>query len=247
MMLAPAMVGVIERRILLNYRLDPEWVSRLLPEPLRPQLVGGASVGGICLIRLGRLRPAGLPAALGVTTENAAHRLAVEWPGPDGTSQGVYIPRRDTSSRLTAAVGGRLFPGEHHRAGFFVFEDDHNFEVAFRGLDGTVGAAVRARLADRLPTGSVFASLDEASEFFRGAPVGYSPSHRGQHQAVELRCNGWRIEPLEVVDAHSSFFDDTTLFPVGTAAVDSGLLMRDIPATWLAREPSSWQSTASVA
>ena len=51
----------------------------------RPQLVEGRAVAGICLIRLGSLRPKGLPASLGVTTENAAHRIAVEW-DQDGES-----------------------------------------------------------------------------------------------------------------------------------------------------------------
>jgi hypothetical protein len=77
------MEGTIERRILVNYRVDPEISARLLPAPFRPQVVGGVSVAGICLIRLGHMRPLGLPAAVGVTTENAAHRVAVEWDGPD--------------------------------------------------------------------------------------------------------------------------------------------------------------------
>src|SRR5579862_8383869 len=106
----PVIVGTIQRRLLINYRVDPEALESFLPSPFRPQLVDGIGMAGICLIRLGHLRPAGLPHRLGVTTENAAHRIAVEWDGPDGPVSGVYIPRRDTSSQLTALLGGRLFP-----------------------------------------------------------------------------------------------------------------------------------------
>lgn len=76
----------MDRRILVNYRIDPDVLASALPAPFRPALVDGQGVSGICLIRLRHLRPAGLPAALGVDT-------------PDGPVTGVYIPRRDTTWR----------------------------------------------------------------------------------------------------------------------------------------------------
>jgi hypothetical protein len=119
MVRAPVMTATIERRLLINYQVDPEVLTRVLPAPFRPHLVGGVGLAGICLIRLGNVHPAGGP-GVGITTENAAHRIAVEWDTADGPERGVYIPRRDTSSRLTALVGGRLFPGFHGRARFRV-------------------------------------------------------------------------------------------------------------------------------
>src|SRR5690349_9232608 len=96
------LASVVERRLLVNYRVDPEVAARMVPGPLRPQVVSGWAVAGICLLRLGRVRPGWAPAAVGVRSENAAHRVAVEWDGPDGVERGVYIPRRDTDSRLNA-------------------------------------------------------------------------------------------------------------------------------------------------
>lgn len=37
----PLIEGEIERRLLVNYRVDPEAMARQLPAPFRPQLVGG--------------------------------------------------------------------------------------------------------------------------------------------------------------------------------------------------------------
>ena len=37
----PAIKGVIRRRILLNYRVDPEAVTRILPPNFNPKLVNG--------------------------------------------------------------------------------------------------------------------------------------------------------------------------------------------------------------
>ena len=107
----PVLQGTIKRRFLINYRVDPETMQRLLPAPFRPKLQHGFAIAGICLIRLEQIRPRGIPATLGLTSENAAHRVAVEW--TDSANQkreGVYIPRRDTDSRLNSWAGGRIFP-----------------------------------------------------------------------------------------------------------------------------------------
>ena len=233
----PTMTGMIERRLLINYRVQPDVLARFLPEPFRAQLVGGLGVAGICLIRLGDLRPSGLPSFTGLTSENAAHRVAVEWDGPDGPLAGVYIPRRDSSSRVTALVGGRLFPGAHHRARFWVEEGGGDYAVGFESLDGTGGVEVRATITSAMPAGSVFASVPDASAFFEAAPLGYSATRRpGELDGVELACTGWRVEPLAVSHVRSSFFEDETLFPPGTAELDSGLLMSDLPAVWKARQ-----------
>jgi hypothetical protein len=111
----PRLSTVIERRLLVNYRVDPDIAASLLPAPLRPQQVGGWAVAGICLIRLGQIRPVWVPRGLGLRSENAAHRIAVQWDGPQGTHTGVFIPRRDTGSALAVLAGGRLFPGLHHQ------------------------------------------------------------------------------------------------------------------------------------
>src|SRR5215469_287936 len=144
-MKAPALAAVMERRILVNYRVDPDLLGSCLPAPFWPALAGGHGVAGICLIRLGRLRPAGLPAA-GLRSENAAHRVAVCWDGPDGPVTGVYIPRRDTSSRLAALAGGRLFPSHLHLARFQADEDGGRYRIAVASRDGTVRVKVEAHL-----------------------------------------------------------------------------------------------------
>jgi hypothetical protein len=234
----PAMVGTIERRLLVNYRVETEVLRRVLPSPFRPQLVGGVGVAGICLIRLAKLRPVGMPARLGLTTENAAHRVAVEWDAPGGPCSGVYIPRRDTASRLTVLLGGRLFPGEHNRAQFQVRETDGRYEAAFTSVDGAAHVAVTAELSAEFSPGSVFASLDEASTFFEAGPLGYSATRRpGCFEGLELNCGKWCMQPLRVEHVESSFFEDGSLFPAGAVEFDSALVMRDIPATWRAREP----------
>ncbi|MFC0566884.1 DUF2071 domain-containing protein [Plantactinospora siamensis] len=229
---------MVERRLLLNYRVDPGTVAPMLPAPLRPQVVNGWAVGGVCLLRLGRIRPRGVPERLGLRSENAAHRFAVEWDTPAGTRCGVYIPRRDTASTVNVLAGGRVFPGEHHRARFEVRESRAELRVGFTSVDRTGQVQVYGRLSDRLTGSGLFADLAEASAFFQRGADGYSATRGGDRlDGMRLRTDHWSVEPLEIIAARSSLFDDERLFPTGTALLDSALVMRDVPVTWQALSP----------
>src|SRR5262245_32820204 len=96
----PVIRGVIDRRILVNYRVVPDVLASLLPPPFRPKLHRGYGMMGICLIRLRGVRPKFLPSWLGIGSENAAHRTTVEWDEGGHVREGVYVRRRDTSSWL---------------------------------------------------------------------------------------------------------------------------------------------------
>jgi len=232
----PAMRGIIERRMLVNYRCDPDAVARLLPPPFRPQLMNGFAVAGICLIRLGSVRPAFMPAGVGLTSENAAHRIAVEWDENGTTREGVFIPRRDTNSRLNQLAGGRLFPGVHHAADFEVWETGNRFKLEMRSEDNETFVRVLARIAERIPHDSIFQTLDDASQFFLGGALGWSARPaQAEFDGLELHCDAWRMEPLAVERVESSFFSNPRLFPAGSAKFDSAFLMRNIAHEWIGR------------
>ena len=230
----PVIRGVITRRLLVNYRVDPAALRGQLPPPFRPQLVGGYAVGGICLIRLDAVRPRGLPGCLGLGSENAAHRIAVEWDEAGQIRTGVFIPRRDTDSALNQALGGRLFPGCHHRADFAVNDDGEALRVAVNGRDCDLNIQVTGRVTDVVAPGSVFPTLATASEFFRQGALGWSPAKAGGCEALELRCDAWAMQPFAVVAVASSNFDDSHRFPPGAATFDSAFIMRNITHEWRA-------------
>lgn len=234
----PAVRGVVDRRILLNFRVEPSALSAAIPEPFEPVTVDGWGVGGVCLIRFEHLRPRGLPAVLGLGSENAAHRIAVEWERDGERRRGVYVPRRDTSSRLFAAAGGRLFSDYHHHARFDVEEGGGRYDVTARADDGTVRVRVAGRVADSMPADSVFDSLEAASAFFERESVGMSDGGAGDgYYALEVRSDGWSVAPLDVEAAGSSYFEDRRRFPEGTVELDHALLMRDVAQEWREGEP----------
>jgi hypothetical protein len=228
----PAIASFIERRLLVNFRLDPETAARILPEGTEPLLRRGHAVGGICLIRLAGARRSGGPlpgladlaGRFGLRTEIAVHRIATVWPGPDGPEHGVYIPRRDTDSRISTLTAGLFLPGEHHLARFEVEESPERLRIGFRSADGSAHAQVQALLADRLQGSALFADLDEASAFVREAPDGYP-----------ARAEEFAIRPATLLQVASSYFEDPDRFPPGTAVPDSALVLRDAEALRTAR------------
>ncbi len=149
------MHGIIDRRMLVNFRVNPEVVKKLSPSQFRPKLVKGWAMTGICFIRLKELLPHGFPAAWGMTSENAAHRIAVEWDAGATAHEGVFVPRRDTSSRFQTLVGARLFPGA------MVLANQRNsvFPVLRR--------LVRLRLGGRMANGNQFVSWIHENDFCR--------------------------------------------------------------------------------
>ena len=242
----PVLEGVIRRRMLVNFRVDPAVMRALLPSRFRPKLQDGHAIAGICLIRLEAIRPKGLPQALGVSSENAAHRVAVLWDEDDVTTrEGVYIPRRDTGSLLNHLAGGRVFPGEHHRARFDVHEQGERVDLAMASDDGSVSVRLRGRFGGALPPTSCFRSLADASRFFEHGSLGYSAtSDRGRLDGIELHTRTWQVEPLSLDEVYSSYFADERLFPPGTATFDCALAMRNVPHEWHTAADLSSEVTA---
>ena len=227
--------GTIDRRILVNYRIDPGVLAAKLPDPFRPQTMSGYGIGGICLIRLRNLRPRGMPSYVGVSSENAAHRIAVEWDENGERRMGVYVPRRDTNSRLNTVLGGSLFPGIFNPASFEVQESDDRFEVSMASKDDDTRTQVTGVRTDSLPDDSVFESVQSASAFFERGSVGYSPIEQiGEYDAMDLRIPDWEVTPFSVESLESSYFED---FPAETAVFDNALLMEDTYHEWREGDP----------
>ncbi|MGZ8797141.1 MAG: DUF2071 domain-containing protein [Thermoanaerobaculia bacterium] len=229
----PRIHGTIRRRILVNFGVDPDVMKRQLPMPFRPKLHDGKAIAGICLIRLENIRPKRFPKLAGISSENAAHRVAVIWDDNGTPREGVYIPRRDTGSLINHLAGGRLFPGEHHRAKFDVRETGDSIEFHMKSADGSVAVDLSGRIATQLPATSRFASVAEASRFFEAGSLGYSATAGGRHlDGIVLKTLTWQVEPLDLDSVHSTFFADTARFPEGSVAFDCALIMRNIAHEW---------------
>ena len=226
----PTIHGIIERRMLINYIAEPEVVEKIIPQPFKPKLYNGKAIVGICLIRLKNIKPKGFPDFMGVSSENGAHRIAVEWEENGETKEGVYIPRRDSNLKLNALVGGRIFPGKHYYAKFNVREENNDYHLDFQSSDHTT-IEIDAKLASEFNSNSIFKSLENVSEFFEKGSVGYSPNGNN-FEGLKLEAYKWEVKPLYVSNVKSSFFEDSNVFPEGSIKFDNAILMTNIEHEW---------------
>jgi hypothetical protein len=184
---------------------------------------------------------------VGIRTENVAHRFAVEWEDDAGTQVGVFIPRRDTNSRITALSGDRIFPGAHRMARFEVEDAGPELRLGVKSRDRTLGLSVIAREAAELG-GELFSSTEAAIDFFRRGSIGYSPTGSSRIlTGVRLQAQSWDALPVTVDEMKSTVFDDPTAFPRGSCVLDFGLLMRGITAHWVAHGVVHSRSTNAEA
>ncbi|WP_313252772.1 DUF2071 domain-containing protein [Empedobacter sp.] len=230
----PTIYGIIERRMLINFCVESHYIETILPQPFRPKLYKGKAIAGICLIRLKDIKPKGLPDFVGVNSENAAHRIAVEWEENGVTKEGVYIPMRDTSLKLNTLVGGRVFPGKHYFAKFNVIEENDNYHLDFTSSDDT-RIEIDAKKSVEFNSNSIFETLNEVSKFFENGSDGYSPNGNN-FEGLKLETYNCEVESLEVLHVKSSFFENETIFLKGSVQFDNEILMTNIEHEWKSLE-----------
>ena len=230
----PQIKGIIKRRILVNYRAEASVIQKILPAGMRPKLFEGKAIAGICLIRTEKIRPKGFPSMFGVASENAAHRIAVEWDENGGKKEGGFIARRDTDSIINSLLGGKLFPGEHHKAEFDIAERNGELTFSMISDDADVSISFSGELAQKLPENSVFPTLQTASDFFEAGSLGYS-ARKGSSDldGLSLKISGWKVQPFDLKFVHSSFFDDLDIFPRDSVKFDHALFMENTHHEWL--------------
>ena len=226
----PVLEGIIARRLLINFRVAPELVRPLVPAALEIVEQNGFAVVGVCLIRLEKLRPSGTPAALGLSSENMAHRIAIRYRSGGQTRDGVFIWRRETDCAAVAMLGGRFFPGVHGRAQFKVAQSENSFGIRIDTADRLADVALDAHSNVPWKATPLFGTLDEASAFFEKGACGFSCGQEGRLEGMRLNTRRWRVEPLSVGAVHSAFFARNV--PAGGAEFDCAILMRDVPHSW---------------
>lgn len=229
----PVLNGIIDRRILINYRIKPDVVKRFLPEGMDPLVINGFASGGICLLRLKNIGVKCTPSCLRINSENAAHRFLVTYRKAGQLINGVYIPRRDTDSKLNELIAGKIFSWPHYSATFLVDEDGDRYSVDMKSIDGDIELHVDAQLVDCFPGRSMFSSIEHASDCFRCCSLGVSPSTKPRRlKSIELKTKSWNVQPLSVHSLQSSFFENESLFPKGSIAFDNAMLMENIEHEW---------------
>lgn len=193
-------------------------------------VINGYASAGLCILRLRGVGLKGTPNIFRIASENAAHRFLVRWRAGEKMTHGVYIPRRDTDSKLNAWLAGGLSSWPHYLVRFQVDEANDAYEVR---MSGDAAFHVRAHLATSFPKDSMFDSLAHASAVFRHCTRGLSPSRKSNHfKVVRLDTFDWEVRPLRMSLLRSNFFSDESRFPKGSIEFDNALLMERVKHEW---------------
>lgn len=227
-MIFNSVTGVCERRVILNWRVDPKLVAKQLPHPFRPRLVNGKAIVGIDVLKLVDMRPTGFPSFAGFATANAVDRISVEWDEGGSTVHGLFVPNRYSPSAVNAIVSiARLFPTVFKHATFEFEERNGKYRISL--VMGGNRLDVEAKESNQLETKSVFKTVQDASDYHGDSKISYSPSHDSDiFDAVYLKTLDWNASPLKIQAVRYTFID--RLYP--NAEFDSALIMKNTRHEW---------------
>ena len=203
--MSPAVRGVVERRLLVNYRVGLGTLETVLSGPFRGREVGesGMGIGSICITKVENARPRFAPGFLGIPVETATHRIYARVEGSG--EHCVYVPRRDVSSGFHAFVMGSLLPTEFSQGEFRTEVKGGEQKIQIDCGNEVVGVVFDEAERDEVDEDSVFYSLESASVFLCEGGVEYSLS--GDVYSGVEPCPGEQdLNPVDVEDERSSYF-----------------------------------------
>jgi len=202
--------------LVLTYAVAPEILAPLLPPGLALDTYtspDGTTHGFVAagIVSVTQLRPAGLPAFLGIACSLTGYRIFATFPTPAGrTMRGLFILRSDTD-RWSILVGGNLLTRyRYRRARVRCHTDGTGLEVTVDSRDGRADLTVRADLGScpaPLPPGSPFADAAAARRFAGPLPYTFDHERRtGSIVVVKAHRTQWRPVPVTVDVSRSTFF-----------------------------------------
>jgi hypothetical protein len=178
-----------------------------------------------------RMRPAGIPAALGISYRQVVYRAVVRC----GPNRGVYFLRSDADSRVMNTGGNLLsFFRFHYATVSWTLAPDRQ-RVMVASSDGTadIDLILGAGALEALPAGCAFPALAQAREHLVDLFTAYHPQDgRRRIDVVRIRREDWHITVLPVTSARCAFLDGAGPIPAGHAKLDSVFAIQDLPYYW---------------
>jgi hypothetical protein len=221
--------------VTLTYAVPAHVLQPLLPPGLELDTVGDDGFVAVALVQTERLRPDGMPPALGGNFFLTGYRVFSRFHGADGrTLRGLRILRSDTDRTIMALGGNLLTHYNYHRcrANVSAATDAIRFGIHTADGRGDLDVIVERREAG-LPPGSPFASVREARRFAGPLPFTFD-YEEDTHAivAIEARRTNWRPAPVRVHVNRLAFFDQPA-FAGWTPRLAAAFYVRDIDYHWL--------------
>lgn len=209
------MTGRLAECVLLAYRTPAASVRALLPAGLQLVTHGDWAFWNIVVCRVADMRPAGLPAWLGISYSHVAYRLYARARTADGSNvDGLHFLRSDADNPLIAGAGNWFSDFRFHRAAIGLEATDSAVELRVASRTdrrGDASLSARETPVAELAPGSCFNTVAEASAFLKYRPLGLAVDARSatlKLAEVFRDEQQWREHPLRVTAAHWQFLED---------------------------------------
>jgi hypothetical protein len=166
--------------LVITYALPPAILEPLLPPGLALDTYtapDGSTHGFVAvgIVSTLGLRPAPLPASLGMDAVLTGYRIFARFPTPTGrTMRGLFILRSDTDRVVLARAGNLLTRYHYHLADVSLTVDGATLTATVDSRDGGADLTVTADLSSRpapLPPGSPFAAGSPLTPSAPGSPL----------------------------------------------------------------------------
>jgi Uncharacterized conserved protein (COG2071) len=196
--------------LVLTYAWPAQLLEPLLPPGLLLDTHGELGFTAIALVQTQRLRPAFLPASLGLDFFLTGYRIFVRV--ADAPSlRGLYILRSETDRRTMVVLGNLMTHYRYRLADISAEEREGRLAIRIRTAAHETDLDLLADLTSRpapLPPGSPFTDLAEARRY--AGPLPYTFSYERSTRslvAVKATRRHWNPEPITVEVRKASFLD----------------------------------------
>lgn len=185
------MTGRLESCVLLAISAPAETAKRIkLPDAMRLVTRGDRFFWNIVVCRIHRMRPAGMPEAVGITYHHVAYRLYVTADTADGPMPGLFFVHSQADNALVSWAGNIATDFRFHRAEIAVDCDGAELMAAGGSISNTAGDAfvLRGRCEENppVPQSNLFSDSAEALQFFKYQPLGLSVGSNGNLKIAEV-------------------------------------------------------------
>ena len=169
------MVGVVRRRFLVSYAVEPSLLSTKVPPGAELSTHNGFAWVSACFVELADMRPSFVPKGLGSGFYYLIHRTRARLPYPDGSLRESVLVLEANMNKPFLALLGRMTTGVQFRVREIAFvEKNDGWELSMM-TEGSVlyhARIPRLSIGESLPESSMFESASHADRFLLGVSYG---------------------------------------------------------------------------
>jgi hypothetical protein len=222
--------------LVLAYAIPAKVLLPLLAPGLSLDTYGDVGFLAVALVETRNLRPAFMPARLGMSFFLSGYRIFTKYKTTAGrTLRGLQILRSDTN-RFSMQLFGNLLTHYHYEySRCRVQRTEQKYEIEITTRNGRADLHIEVDLSNEaasLPHGSPFVGFREARRF--AGPLPFTFYYEKQtHSMVRVEGVRQRWEPTPVsVKVHRNTFLEQEKFRSSGAVLANAFYLEDVPYAW---------------